>query len=273
MADRYRDTRDRNQQGSNNDWPRQSEQFESGRNSQQNINSSWNERSDNDRGGSQDRSSGAFRSWRDREQGSRNASYDPTSDYDQAGSDYRRNRDARNNADHNYFTGDDFGGGEQRNDYGRKIYGGNAMGGTSYARSGYSQYGGQQSNGDRGFLERAGDEVASWFGDDEAARRREQDHRGRGPEGYSRSDQRILEDACDRLTEDRAVDATGITVTVDKGELTLAGTIGDRNQKRRAEDCVEDVSGVKHVQNNLRVATNGANTADTTEKTPPAPFI
>ena len=276
MADRYSDSRDRNQQGSQGDWSRQSEQFESGRNPQQNINSTWNERSNNDRGGSQDRSLGGGRSWREREQGSQGANYDPTSDYDQAGSDYRRRRDARNNADHNYFTGDDFGGGEQTNNYGRKIYGGNAMGGSSYARAGYSQYGAKTGNAERserGFLDRAGDEVASWFGDDEAARRREQDHRGRGPEGYSRSDQRILEDACDRLTEDRGVDATGITVTVDKGELTLAGTIGDRNQKRRAEDCVEDVSGVKHVQNNLRVATTGVNTAEQTDKTPPAPFI
>ena len=30
-------------------------------------------------------------------------------------------------------------------------------------------------------------------------------------------------------------------------------TIGSRHAKRRAEDLAEDVSGVKHVQNNLRV--------------------
>jgi hypothetical protein len=29
--------------------------------------------------------------------------------------------------------------------------------------------------------------------------------------------------------------------------------VSTRLQKRRAEDCAEDVSGVKHVQNNLRV--------------------
>ena len=29
---------------------------------------------------------------------------------------------------------------------------------------------------DRGFFERAGDEIASWFGDDEAERRRREDH-------------------------------------------------------------------------------------------------
>lgn len=106
---------------------------------------------------------------------------------------------------------------------------------------------------DRGFFERAGDEIASWFGDDEAARRREIDHTGRGPKNYTRSDERILEDACDHLTEDWAVDARNIQVTVENGEITLDGTVGTRDEKRHAEDCVEDISGVRHVQNNLRV--------------------
>ncbi|MDQ3139461.1 MAG: DUF2171 domain-containing protein [Pseudomonadota bacterium] len=35
----------------------------------------------------------------------------------------------------------------------------------------------QPGNDDRGFVDRAGDEVRSWFGDDEASRRREQDER------------------------------------------------------------------------------------------------
>lgn len=69
---------------------------------------------------------------------------------------------------------------------------------ASYGQSGYSprDYGrpepsgdrdrGQQGSGrqpqrndrdDRGFFDRAGDEVRSWFGDDEASRRREQDAR------------------------------------------------------------------------------------------------
>lgn len=107
--------------------------------------------------------------------------------------------------------------------------------------------------GERSFLERAGDEVASWFGDEDAARRREMDHRGNGPQGYTRSDERILEDACDRLTEDRDVDARNITVSVQEGELTLSGTVSDKRAKREAEDCVDNVSGVSHVQNNLRV--------------------
>ncbi|MXO75269.1 BON domain-containing protein [Altererythrobacter aerius] len=113
------------------------------------------------------------------------------------------------------------------------------------------------SGHDRGFFERASDEVASWFGDEDAARRRKQDHRGNGPANYNRSDERVLEDACDRLTEDWTLDARNIQVTVHEGEVTLDGTVDSRQAKRRAEDLVEDLSGVKHVQNNLRVQTTG----------------
>ena len=38
--------------------------------------------------------------------------------------------------------------------------------------------------GERGFFERAGDEISSWFGDDEAERRRESDERGGGRGDY-----------------------------------------------------------------------------------------
>lgn len=164
------------------------------------------------------------------------------------------------------FGGDDYvtGGRRTPRSYGeRSINEYGAGGGTSYgygmgygsAGGGYGRSGSQTSSrqDDRGFFERAGDEVASWFGDDDAARRREQDHSGRGPSNYNRSDERILEDACDHLTRDWSVDARNIQVTVDDGEVTLDGTVDSRRAKRRAEDCVDDVSGVKHVQNNLRV--------------------
>jgi len=105
----------------------------------------------------------------------------------------------------------------------------------------------------RDWFDRAGDEVMSWFGDKDAARRRQQDHRGRGPQNYTRSDDRIREDVNDNLTEDWGVDASNVTVTVSNGDVTLDGTVATRLQKRRAEDCAEEVSGVKNVQNNLRI--------------------
>ena len=135
---------------------------------------------------------------------------------------------------------------------GTGTYGGGAGGSQGYGED-YRDNGYGSRQHERGFLQRAGDEVASWFGDEEAARRREQDHRGRGPADYTRSDERIREDANDRLTEDWRIDASRISVTVKDGEVTLSGTVSRRDDKRRAEDIVEDLSGVKHVQNNLRV--------------------
>lgn len=157
-----------------------------------------------------------------------------------------------------YFTGQQGSWAVAPSDRARRSPGGyGASYGEDYREHGYSA-GGNSDQGGRGFMARAGDEIASWFGDDEAASRREQDHRGRGPTDYTRSDDRIREDANDRLTEDSRVDATHITVSVASGELTLNGTVMNRDAKRRAEDCVEDISGVKHVQNNLRVQTTGA---------------
>lgn len=131
--------------------------------------------------------------------------------------------------------------------------------GSDYREHGYT---GRRGDGDRGFWDRASDEVASWFGDEDAARRREQDHRGRGPKDYTRSDERIREDANDRLTDDPRVDASSVTISVKDGEITLNGTVPSREEKRRAEDCVDRISGVKHVQNNLRVNTAASTTGD-----------
>jgi osmotically-inducible protein OsmY len=120
---------------------------------------------------------------------------------------------------------------------------------------------------ERGFFERAGDEMATWFGSEDAGRRRERDasqgdegarhHRGRGPSGYRRSDTRITEDINDRLTEDAYIDASEVQVRVENGEVTLDGTVDDRRAKRRAEDIAEAISGVTHVQNNLRARRPG----------------
>ena len=77
--------------------------------------------------------------------------------------------------------------------------------------------------------------------------------RGKGPKNYVRSDERILEEVNDWLTDDHELDASEITVTVQDREVTLDGTVDSRDQKRLAEDIAHDISGVTHVQNNLRV--------------------
>lgn len=78
-------------------------------------------------------------------------------------------------------------------------------------------------------------------------------HRGRGPQGYKRSDERINEDVHERLTEDPHIDASAIVVAVSGGEVTLSGLVVSREAKHHAEHLVEHLSGVTHVQNNLRL--------------------
>ncbi len=126
---------------------------------------------------------------------------------------------------------------------------------SSYARTpeasypaGPQGYGGAASYGGS---ELEGGERGSAFGWDEGRRR--ESKRGLGPKNYARSDDRIREDVCDDLTEDPVLDASEIEVKVANGEVTLSGTVDDRDEKRRAEDDAEQIIGVRHVQNNLRV--------------------
>ena len=114
------------------------------------------------------------------QQGYSSGSYGPS---------YFGNRDA---GGFRSFTGNDFGGADFAGPQSQYVAGRNpaaasgAYGSGSYGEGRYRaaprrEYGDYRNGSERGFFERAGDEVASWFGDDDAARRREQDHRGRGP--------------------------------------------------------------------------------------------
>jgi osmotically-inducible protein OsmY len=79
-------------------------------------------------------------------------------------------------------------------------------------------------------------------------------HRGRGPKGYQRSDQRLLEDICERLSDDPYIDASDIEVTCESGNVTLAGTVESRAMKHEVEDLVADCHGAQDIVNNLKVA-------------------
>lgn len=76
---------------------------------------------------------------------------------------------------------------------------------------------------------------------------------GRGPKDYVRTDARIREDVCERLSWDDEVDATDVSVIVTDGEVTLEGTVETRHMKRLAEDLAESVAGVQDVHNSIRV--------------------
>lgn len=80
---------------------------------------------------------------------------------------------------------------------------------------------------------------------------------GKGPKGYQRSDERVIDDVCQALERDPHVDATEIEVSCQKGEIVLKGSVDSREAKRRAEECVEDLPGVKDVRNELRVQPPG----------------
>lgn len=147
----------------------------------------------------------------------------------------------------------------------RPVSGG--TGGYDYEERGYGDGGRHARDHDRDFEDRArdageffrrtGERVKNWFNDatrDEDERGRyDAGHRGRGPQGYKRSDERVSEDAHQRLTDDPWLDASTINVAVSGSEVTLTGTVSSREGKHRAERIVEDISGVEHVQNNLRV--------------------
>jgi osmotically-inducible protein OsmY len=107
-------------------------------------------------------------------------------------------------------------------------------------------------------------------------------HRGKSPKGYKRSEERIREDICERLMDHGEIDASDIDVKVKGNEVTLEGTVTDWRTKRRAEEVIQDVSGVSDVLNNLRVKpassqpgdeqtrTMGSETANTAITTTPS---
>jgi osmotically-inducible protein OsmY len=186
--------------------------------------------------------------------------------------DYRRDPDNYNRTSFDRDSGYDS---DYNRSYGRRDsgnYGGGAYyGNNNRDRERRSDWNNRDRNrdtrnADRDWWDRATDEVSSWFGDDEAERRRERDramgpHRGKGPKGYQRSDERIKDDVNDRLSDDSFIDASDIDVTVENNEVVLTGTVDTKEEKRRAEDIAERISGIKNVENRLKVknrSTTGA---------------
>ena len=229
----------RNRMGSGQDW--NSDDYRNQQSNRQRYGSGYGQGS-GDYGGSGyegDRFRGESERYRDeynRESGDWNR-----------GSSYQGNDPGRNlGSDYNRGSGSDY----------DRAYG--SMGDYNRTNWGNERNRGDFRNRDRDWWDRTKDEVSSWFGDDEAKNRRRMDeregpYRGKGPKGYTRSDDRIKEDVNDKLNDDSNIDASEIEVTVTGCEVTLSGTVPTRYEKRRAEDLAESVSGVKNVENRLRV--------------------
>ena len=196
-------------------------------------------------------------------------------------SDERRQQSRYGSTGRGYDTGEHYGDSSnwpnQRYNYptgfrSRETYGGHGAYedyGSRFLRDEGSDYdygrGSGSGRDDRGWWDRASDEVASWFGDEDATKRRRMDqqrdeYRGRGPKNYKRSDERIKEDINDRLSEGY-LDASDIEVAVSGNEVTLTGTVNSRADKRRAEAVAESVTGVSNVENRLRVKQNDYGTS------------
>jgi osmotically-inducible protein OsmY len=159
-------------------------------------------------------------------------------------------------------------------DYGNRgqgYYGGQSSYGRSsndQQRGGESSWRGQEGRGnsyeDRsswGYGQRAGSGSSGGaYGYDTGynsggyrADQETQSHRGRGPQGYQRSDERLKELVCERLTDDPRIDASNVNIDVTGQVVKLTGTVDDRSTKYEIEELIESLGGVKDIDNQLRV--------------------
>ncbi len=74
----------------------------------------------------------------------------------------------------------------------------------------------------------------------------------KAPKGYTRSDERIREDICERLMHS-PFDASEVEVTVQSGEVTLKGTVRARVEKWGIEEVASSALGVVDVNNQIRI--------------------
>lgn len=79
-------------------------------------------------------------------------------------------------------------------------------------------------------------------------------YRGHGPKGYVRSDERIREDVCERLSDSPYVDAREIEVYCSQGIIRLEGRVDSRATKRYVEALADSCPGVRDVENRLTIA-------------------
>ena len=77
--------------------------------------------------------------------------------------------------------------------------------------------------------------------------------RGTPPRSYKRTDDRIMEDVCERLM-DEGLDCGNVEVTVVSGVVTFTGDVREREDKHRIERIAENISGVQDVDNKLKLS-------------------
>lgn len=132
--------------------------------------------------------------------------------------------------------------------YGSQGYSERGYGQSGYGPGGQSGYGGQGSYGSQTGFGQTRMDTSGMTGQSGGP------YRGRGPKGYQRSNERLKEDICERLTDAPDVDASDISIQCKDGIVTLEGSVESRHMKHRVEDIVDGCSGVKDVENRLRVS-------------------
>ena len=65
----------------------------------------------------------------------------------------------------------------------------------------------------------------------------------------------------DGLSDNDRLDAINIEVQIQGDEVIRTGTVNDREQKRRAEDLIESISGVRNVENRIRIGCRNENSS------------
>jgi osmotically-inducible protein OsmY len=145
-----------------------------------------------------------------------------------------------------------------RSQYGQRAQGG--YGGGSESSQGRQDYGRQYESQSfdqpypQGFQDSYGpSQRATRYGSGREGSAGFGSHSGKGPKGYTRSDERLKEIICEKLTDDPDIDASEISVDVTSQVVKLTGTVDDRSTKYEVEELIERCGGVKDIDNQLRV--------------------
>ncbi|KWF81107.1 transporter [Burkholderia diffusa] len=132
----------------------------------------------------------------------------------------------------------------------RGRYGGDPRGFRGHHRMGW--YGGERDDVSRD------PRAARWTDAPDLSRfgseaQRDAMRQRRGPKGYTRSDERIREDVCERLARALDIDVSDVSVQVRDGRVELDGTVPSRWMKHDIEDIADSCMWVRDVENRVRV--------------------
>lgn len=81
-------------------------------------------------------------------------------------------------------------------------------------------------------------------------------NKGKGPKNYKRSDARICEDICEKLSESPYINAENIEVTVENGTVFLSGAVDSKRAKLFVQDIADGTNGVYEIINRIEINQN-----------------